>query len=70
MTRCILKSVGNKNKLYKPFLNNPNNRNRQKDTKYRKKLNHIIKLAKKIYYEEQLIKDKQNFWKGTVHPNS
>ena len=30
MTRCILKSVRNKNKLYKSFLNNPDNRNRQK----------------------------------------
>ena len=66
MTRCILKSVRNKNKLYKSFLNNPNDRNRQKYTKYKNKLNHIIKLAKKIYYEEQLIKHKQNpkmMWK-------
>ena len=60
MTRCILKSVRNKNKLCKSFLNNPNDRNRQKYTKYKNKLNHIIKLAKKIYYEEQLIKHKQN----------
>ena len=64
--RCILKSVRNTNKLYKSFLNNPNNRNRQKYTKYKNKLNHIIKLATKIYYEEQLIKHKQNpkmMWK-------
>jgi hypothetical protein len=66
MTRCILKSVRNKNKLYKSFLNNPDNRNRQKYIKYKNKLNHIIKLSKKTYYEEQLIKHKQNpkmMWK-------
>ena len=66
MTRCILKSVRNKNKLYKSFLNNPDNRNRQKYIKYKNKLNHIIKLSKKTYYQEQLIKHKQNpkmMWK-------
>ena len=66
MTRCILKSVRNKNKLYKFFLDNPNDRNRQKYTKYKNKLNHIIKLAKKICYEKQLIKHRQNpkmMWK-------
>ena len=66
MSRCILKSVRNKNKLYKTFLINPSNRNRQKYIKYKNKLNHIIKIAKKIYYEEQLIKHKQNskmMWK-------
>ena len=34
--------------------------------KYKNKLNHIIKIAKKTYYEEQLIKHKQNsrmIWK-------
>ena len=66
MTRCILKSVKNKNKLYKTLLKNPNNKNRQKYTKYKNKLNHIIKIAKKIYYEEQFIKYKKNskmMWK-------
>jgi hypothetical protein len=38
MTRCILKSVKNKNKLYKTLLKNPNNKNRQKYTKYKNKL--------------------------------
>ena len=45
---------------------NPSNRNRQKYIKYKNKLNHIIKIAKKLYYEEQLIKHKQNsklMWK-------
>jgi hypothetical protein len=47
---CV-KSVKNKNKLYKTLLKNPNNKNRQKYTKYKNKLNHIIRIAKKIYYE-------------------
>ena len=66
MTGCILKSVKNKNKLYKSFLTNPSNSNKQKYIKYKNKLNHIIKIAKKNYYEEQLIKHKQNskmMWK-------
>ena len=65
MTRCILKSVlkksvRNKNKLYKSFRKNPNYINKQKYIKYKNKLNHIIKIAKKIYYEELLIRYKQN----------
>ena len=46
MTRCILKSVKNKNKLYKSFLMNSSNRNKQEYIKYKNKLNHIIKIAK------------------------
>ena len=50
MTNCILKSIRKKNKLYKTFLMNRNSKNEQ----------HIIKIAKKSYYEDQLIKYKQN----------
>jgi ribosomal protein L1 len=39
---------------------NPSNKNEQKYKKFKNKLNHIIKVAKKSYYEEQLIKYKQN----------
>ena len=60
MTNCILKSVRNKNKLYKTFLMNRNSKNEQLYKKYKNKLNHIIKMAKKTYYEDQLIKYKQN----------
>ena len=60
MTKCILKSVRNKNKLYRAFLMNPNDKDRQKYTKYKNKLNHIIKVAKKMHYEEQLVMHKQN----------
>ena len=53
ITRCILKSVQHKNKLYKTFLTNQNGKNRQKYTKYKNRLNHIVKIAKKMYYEQQ-----------------
>ena len=60
MTKCILKSVRNKNKLYRAFLMNPNDKDRQKYRKYKNKLNHIMKVAKKMHYEEQLTMHKQN----------
>ena len=66
ITNCILKSVRKKHKLYKSFLINPNDKNKQIYIKYKNKLNHIIKIAKKTYYEEELIKHKQNsrmMWK-------
>ena len=53
MTNCIAKSVKNKNKLYKTYLNNPCKRNKNVY-----KLNHVIKVSKRMYYEEQLIKHK------------
>ena len=60
MTKCILKSVKSKNKLYKKLLNNPTSKNELAYKKYRNKLNHVIRISKKQYYEEQLIKYKQN----------
>ena len=47
MTNCILRSVRNKNKLYKAFLMNRNSKNEQLYKNYKNKLNHIIKIAKK-----------------------
>ena len=58
ITRSIIKSVRKKNKLYKKFLCHPTTNNEQKYKQYKNKLNHIIKIAKKKYYEEQLIKYK------------
>ena len=60
MTKCILKSVKSENKLYKKLLNNPASKNELAYKKYRNKLNHVIRISKKQYYEEQLIKYKQN----------
>ena len=58
MTNCIAKSVKKKNKLYKAYLNNPCKRNKNLYKRYKNKLNHVIKVSKRMYYEEQLIKHK------------
>ena len=66
MTNCILKSVKRKNKLYKTFLKNPSRKNEKTYKRYKNKLNHIIQLSKRLYYEEQLIRYKNNskmIWK-------
>ena len=66
MTKCIAKSVIKKNKLYKKYLHHPTANNENKYKQYKNKLNHVIKGAKKKYYEEQLINYKGNaklLWK-------
>jgi hypothetical protein len=66
MTKCIAKSVKKKNTLYKKYLCHPTTNNEDKYKRYKNKLNHIIKIAKKKYYEEQLINYKHNtklLWK-------
>jgi hypothetical protein len=60
MTYSILKSVNRKHKLYKAYLLNSNKRNENTYKRYKNKLNHIIKVSKKLYYEEQLIKYKND----------
>ena len=60
VTNCILKSVRTKNRLYKTYLMNPTDKNEQVYKIYKNKLNHVIKIAKKKYYESLLIKHKQN----------
>ena len=55
-----------KKKLYKSFLINPSDKNKSLYKKYKNKLNHTIKMAKKMYYEEELVKYKCNtkmLWK-------
>ena len=60
MTKCILKSVKKKNKLYKTFLKSPSRKKEKAYKIYKNRLNHVIKLSKKLYYEEQLVKYKNN----------
>ena len=59
MTNCILKSVRNKNKLYKRFVAKPSITNEKSYKNYKNKLNHIIKVATKSHYEEKFIKYKE-----------
>ena len=60
MTQGISKSVEIHNRLYKKFLKNRNERNNNIYKKYKNKLNHLIKIEKKDYFENQLIKYKNN----------
>ena len=66
MTNCIAKSVKKKNMLYKKYLNHPTIKNENNYKKYKNKLNHVIRMSKKKYYEEQLVKykyDTKSLWK-------
>jgi hypothetical protein len=63
MTIGIFKYISKKNKLYKNFLKNPSYRNETTYKKYKNKLNHVIKTAKKAYYETQFLKYKNDIKK-------
>ena len=58
VTNCIARSVKKKNMLYKKYLNHPTIKNENNYKKYKNKLNHVIRVSKKKYYEEQLLKYK------------
>ena len=62
MTNGIFKSISKKNKLYKKFLKKrPTHKNETDYKKYKNKLNHVIKTAKKAYnYEKQFVKYKND----------
>ena len=53
-TSGLHKSSTTKNKLYKRFLTNPTPLNSKKYKTYRNKYNHLIRIAKKIYFSNKL----------------
>ena len=64
-SKGLLKSVRKKNALYKCYLNNPIPENEHIYKKYKNKLNHSLKIAKRLYYVKQIERTKSNI-KGTV----
>ena len=56
----LLKSIGKENRLYKRYLNCPSNTTLNKFKKYKNKLNHSIRIAKGLYYEQQLMQNRLN----------
>ena len=50
ITRGLIKSSKTKEKLYKKFIKKPTRNNEQNYKKYRNKLNHLTRIAKKNYY--------------------
>ena len=53
ITRAILKSIKQKNRLFKIHRCNPNNYNETTYKKYRNKLNSVIRQAKREYHFEK-----------------
>lgn len=60
MTKALLISIRKKNKLYKKFLTSQNSLHESRYKKYKNKLTHLIKIAKKQYYEEKFEEVKNN----------
>ncbi len=50
ITKGLLTSVKKKNKLYKKYLANPTPVRDSQYKRYKNKLNHLIRISKKIYY--------------------
>ena len=61
ITAGIIKSINTRNKLYKSYLNNPNDTNKAKYIVYRNKLTHIIRNSRKNYYS-----NKFNLYKNNI----
>ena len=66
ITSGILTSIKHKNnlKLFKMYLKNPVDTNKAKYSKYRNKLNHILRIAKKNYFSRKF-QETQNDSKST-----
>ena len=60
MTTGLLKSINTRNKLLKEFLKNRTSENQNKFRKYRNSLRLTIRHAKKLYYESQFEKHREN----------
>ena len=56
-------SIRTKNKLYKYYLNKPTVFNEINYKQYRNKLNCLVNIAEKAYYQHELHKHKGNIWK-------
>ena len=66
LTKALLKSIKTKYKLYKKYLQVPKVDNSSLYKRYKNKLNHTLRLAKRRYYEKKLEDAKSNtnaIWK-------
>ena len=60
ITAGIIKSIKTRNKLYKAFLNHPNEVNKTKYVSYRNKLTHLIRISCKNHYSNTFNLHKNN----------
>ena len=66
ITPGLLKSINKKNRLYKKFITSPSLSNERKYKAYKNKLNHLIRIAKRKYYDtkfESAKNDLRTTWK-------
>ena len=60
ITKALLKSIRKKNTLYKCFLNNPTPQRENLYKCYKNRLNHTLRLAKRLYYGKNIEEAKSN----------
>ena len=66
LTPGLLKSINRKNRLYKKLIKSPNKSCEQQYKTYKNKLSHLIRIAKRSYYDrrfESAQKDLKLTWK-------
>ena len=66
ITPGLLKSINKKNRLYEKFIRSPSLSNERKYKTYKNKLNHLIRIAKRKYYDtkfESAKNDLRTTWK-------
>lgn len=63
LTKGIIKSIKIKNKLYKKYLICPNETNKNRYKKYNNKINHLKRISKKKYYDNQFKQNKDDLKK-------
>ena len=63
VTASLLKCINKKNKLYKSFCQERNNRTESKYKKYRNRLNSVLQTSRKNYYYDLLHRNKSNISK-------
>ncbi len=60
LSKGLLISIRRKNRLYRRYLNTPSTVNETSYKKYKNKLNHSLRIAKRIYYNKQFDSYKTN----------
>ena len=60
ISKCLLKSIRKKNRLYRKFLKFPTSQNEINYKQYRNKLSSLLRIAKRLHYEEKLNLAKTN----------
>jgi exonuclease III len=56
ITQCLLNSIKRKNRLYKTYIKNPSQLTRSRFVMYRNKLNHLLRISEKKYFNDKLCK--------------